>query len=45
MLKAKVGEVPVITGGKLLVGVINIEAIAREKTTEGNVRDHMKSGV
>jgi CBS domain-containing protein len=31
MLKAKVGEVPVITGEKLLVGVINIEAIAREK--------------
>jgi CBS domain-containing protein len=31
MLKAKVGEVPVITVEKLLVGVINIEAIAREK--------------
>ncbi len=31
MLQAKVGEVPVITGEKLLVGVIDIEAIAREK--------------
>ena len=31
MLNAKVGEVPVITGEKLLVGVINIEAIARER--------------
>jgi CBS domain-containing protein len=31
MLKAKVGEVPVITHEKLLVGTINIEAIAQEK--------------
>jgi CBS domain-containing protein len=31
MLNAKVGEVPVVTGEKLLVGAINIEAIAREK--------------
>ena len=31
ILEAKVGEVPVITGEKLLVGVINIEAIAQEK--------------
>ena len=34
ILEAKVGEVPVITGEKLLVGVINIEAIAREKDDE-----------
>ena len=45
MLKAKVNEVPVITGEKLLVGVINIEAIAREKTMIENGRDHKKSGV
>ena len=32
MLKAKVGEVPVVTGEKLLVGAINMEAIARKKT-------------
>ena len=44
MLKAKVSEVPVITGEKLLVGVINIEAIAREKETGENVRGHKKSG-
>ena len=44
MLKAKVGKVPVITGQKLLVGVIDIEAIVREKTTAENVRDHKKSG-
>ena len=44
MLNAKVGEVPVVTSEKLLVGAINIEAIAREKTTEENVRDHKKSG-
>jgi CBS domain-containing protein len=31
MLNAKIGEVPVVTGEKLLVGAINIEAIAREK--------------
>jgi predicted transcriptional regulator len=31
MLNAKVGEVPVITGEKLLVGVINIGVIGREK--------------
>jgi len=31
MLKAKVGEVPVVTGEKLLLGTINIEAIAQEK--------------
>ena len=33
MLNAKVGEIPVLkrTGAKLLVGTINIEAIAREK--------------
>jgi hypothetical protein len=31
MFNAKVGEVPVVTGGKLLVGAINIAAIAREK--------------
>jgi CBS domain-containing protein len=30
MFNAKVGEVPVVTGEKLLVGAINIEAIARE---------------
>jgi CBS domain-containing protein len=31
MLNAKVGEVPVVTAEKLLVGAINIEAITREK--------------
>jgi CBS domain-containing protein len=31
MLKAKVGEVLVVSGEKLLVGTINIEAIAQEK--------------
>src|ERR1700737_1235592 len=31
MLNAKIGEVPVVTGEKLLVGIINIEAIARQK--------------
>jgi len=32
MLKAKVGEVSVVTGEKLLVGAINMEAIAQKKT-------------
>ncbi len=31
MLNAKVGELPVVTGEKLLVGAINIDAISREK--------------
>jgi hypothetical protein len=31
MLNAKVGEVPVVTREKLLIGTINIEAIAQEK--------------
>jgi CBS domain-containing protein len=31
ILEAKAGEVPVITAEKLLVGLINIEAIAQEK--------------
>jgi len=31
MLNAEVGEVPVVTREKLLVGTINIEAIAQEK--------------
>jgi CBS domain-containing protein len=31
MLNVEVGEVPVVTREKLLVGTINIEAIAREK--------------
>ncbi len=31
MLNAKVGEVPVVTRQKLLLGTINIEAIAQEK--------------
>jgi CBS domain-containing protein len=31
ILNAKVGEVPVVTGEKLLVGAINIEAIAWQK--------------
>ncbi len=31
MLKAKVGEVLVVTGEKLLVGAINMKAIAQEK--------------
>ena len=32
MLKAKVGEVPVVTGEKLLVGAINMEVIAQKKS-------------
>lgn len=32
LLNAKMAEVPVVTGDKLLVGTINIEAIARMKT-------------
>jgi CBS domain-containing protein len=32
MLDANVGEVPVVTREKLLVGAVNIEAIARKKT-------------
>jgi signal-transduction protein with cAMP-binding, CBS, and nucleotidyltransferase domain len=31
MLNAEVGEIPVVTRGKLLVGTINIEAIAQER--------------
>jgi signal-transduction protein with cAMP-binding, CBS, and nucleotidyltransferase domain len=31
MLNAKVGEIPVVTREKLLVGTVNIEAIAQEK--------------
>ncbi len=31
MLNAKVGEVPVVTREKLLVGAINIEAIAQDR--------------
>ena len=38
MLKAKVGEVPVVTGEKLLVGAINIDAIARDKTNHSKLR-------
>jgi signal-transduction protein with cAMP-binding, CBS, and nucleotidyltransferase domain len=34
MLNAKVGQVPVVTREKLLVGTINIEAIVREKRRE-----------
>ena len=34
MLNAKVGEAPVVTRKKLLVGTINIEAIAQEKRRE-----------
>jgi signal-transduction protein with cAMP-binding, CBS, and nucleotidyltransferase domain len=34
VLNAEVGEVPVVTREKLLVGTINIEAIAREKEME-----------
>jgi CBS domain-containing protein len=34
MLNAKVGQVPVVTREKLLVGTINIEAIGREKRRE-----------
>ena len=34
MLKAKVAEVPVVTGDKLLIGTINIEALRRRKTQE-----------
>jgi CBS domain-containing protein len=42
LFNAKVGEVPVVTGEKLLVGAINIEAIAREKDTEENARNPEK---
>jgi len=38
ILEAKVGEVPVITGEKLLVGAINIESIARDKTNRSKLR-------
>jgi hypothetical protein len=31
MLNAKIGEVPVVTREKLLVGTISIEAIAQKK--------------
>ncbi len=34
MLNAKVGEVPVVTREKLLVGTINLEVIAQEKRRE-----------
>ena len=34
MLNAKIGEVPVVTREKLLIGTINIEAIARRKDRE-----------
>ena len=32
MLKAKASAVPVVTGDKLLIGTINIEALRRKKT-------------
>ncbi len=35
MLNAKVGEVPVVTREKLLVGTINIEAIVQERRRRG----------
>jgi CBS domain-containing protein len=38
ILNAKVGEVPVVTGEKLLVGAINIEAIAWQKDDGRNAR-------
>jgi len=44
MLKAKVDEVPVISGEKLLVEVLSIEAIAGEKTTGENVMGNEKAG-
>ena len=48
MLNAKVGEVPVVTGEKLLVGAINIEAITGEKDawkkTPGTVRNPASEG-
>jgi len=48
MLNAKVGEVPVVTGEKLLVGAINIEAITREKDawkkTPGTLRNPASEG-
>jgi len=34
MLNAKIGEVPVVTREKLLIGTINIEAIAQKKDGE-----------
>src|SRR5439155_20509231 len=36
MLNAKIGEVPVVTREKLLVGTINIEAIAQERKKLGS---------
>jgi hypothetical protein len=42
MLNAKVGEVPVVTREKLLVGTINIEAMHRRKDGENawHLRNH-----
>jgi len=37
MLNAKVGEVPVVTREKLLVGTINIDAIAQAKRRRGRL--------
>src|SRR5438874_3790290 len=42
MLNAKVGEVPVVTREKLLVGTINLEVIAQEKRRR-NAWKHLKS--
>lgn len=38
MLQAKIAEVPVVTGEKLLVGTINLKAVAREKDGGDSVR-------
>lgn len=37
MLQARVGEAPVVTHGKLLVGAIDLKAISREKNGGGTV--------
>jgi hypothetical protein len=43
MLNAKVGEVPVVTRKKLLVGTINIEAITQEKRLRNAWNESLKS--
>jgi len=43
MLNAEVGEVPVVTRENLLVGTINIEAIAQEKRLRNAWNESLKS--
>ena len=38
MLNSRVGEVPVVNSEKLLVGAINIDAIARDKTNHSKLK-------